>query len=134
MATKKAEIESIATGRRKTAIARVRLTKGSGQIVVNDRKFEDYFPTTDLRLIVEAPFKAIEGVGQYDVVAICEGGGPAGQAGALRHGISRALIQADENFRAVLKKAGFLTRDPRMKERKKPGQPGARRRFQFSKR
>ena len=134
MATKKAEIESIATGRRKTAIARVRLTKGSGQIVVNDRKFEDYFPTTDLRLIVEAPFKAIEGVGQYDVVAICEGGGPAGQAGALRHGISRALIQADENLRAVLKKAGFLTRDPRMKERKKPGQPGARRRFQFSKR
>ena len=134
MATKKAEIESIATGRRKTAIARVRLTKGSGQIVVNDRKFEDYFPTTDLRLIVEAPFKAVEGVGQYDVVAICEGGGPAGQAGALRHGISRALIQADENFRAVLKKAGFLTRDPRMKERKKPGQPGARRRFQFSKR
>ena len=134
MATKKAEIESIATGRRKTAIARVRLSKGSGQIVVNERKFADYFPTTDLRLIVEAPFKAIEGVGQYDVVAICEGGGPAGQAGALRHGISRALIQADENLRAVLKKAGFLTRDPRMKERKKPGQPGARRRFQFSKR
>ena len=134
MATKKAEIEYLATGRRKTAIARVRLSKGSGQIVVNDRKFEDYFPTTDLRLIVEAPFKAIEGVGQYDVVAICEGGGPAGQAGALRHGISRALIQADENLRAVLKKAGFLTRDPRMKERKKPGQPGARRRFQFSKR
>ena len=134
MATKKAEIESIATGRRKTAIARVRLSKGSGQIVVNDRKFEEYFPTTDLRLIVEAPFKAVEGVGQYDVVAICEGGGPAGQAGALRHGISRALIQADENLRGVLKKAGFLTRDPRMKERKKPGQPGARRRFQFSKR
>ena len=134
MATKKAEIESIATGRRKTAIARVRLSKGSGQIVVNDRKFADYFATTDLRLIVEAPFKVVEGVGQYDVIAICEGGGPAGQAGALRHGITRALIQADENFRAVLKKAGFLTRDPRMKERKKPGQPGARRRFQFSKR
>ena len=134
MATKKAEIESIATGRRKTAIARVRLSKGTGKITVNGREFTDYFPTTDLRLIVEAPFKAIEGVGQYDVVAICEGGGPAGQAGALRHGISRALIQADENFRAVLKKAGFLTRDPRMKERKKPGQPGARRRFQFSKR
>ena len=134
MATKKAEIEPIATGRRKTAIARVRLSKGSGQIVVNDRKFEDYFPTTDLRLIVEAPFKAVEGVGKYDVDARCEGGGPAGQAGALRHGIARALIQADENLRAVLKKAGFLTRDPRMKERKKPGQPGARRRFQFSKR
>ena len=134
MATKKAEIESIATGRRKTAIARVRLSKGTGKITVNGREFTDYFPTTDLRLIVEAPFKAIEGVGKFDVVALCEGGGPAGQAGALRHGISRALIQADENFRAVLKKAGFLTRDPRMKERKKPGQPGARRRFQFSKR
>ena len=134
MATKKAEIEYLATGRRKTAIARVRLSKGTGQIVVNDRKFEDYFPTTDLRLIVEAPFKTIEGLGQYDVVALCEGGGVPGQAGALRHGIARALIQADENLRAVLKKAGFLTRDPRMKERKKPGQPGARRRFQFSKR
>ena len=134
MATKKVEIESIATGRRKTAIARVRLSKGSGKITVNSREFEDYFPTTDLRLIVEAPFKAVEGVGQYDVVALCEGGGVPGQAGALRHGIARALIQADENLRAVLKKAGFLTRDPRMKERKKPGQPGARRRFQFSKR
>ena len=134
MATKKAEIESIATGRRKTAIARVRLSKGTGKITVNDRKFEDYFPTTDIRLIVEAPYKAIEGVGKFDVIAICEGGGPAGQAGALRHGISRALLQIDENYRAILKKAGFLTRDPRMKERKKPGQPGARRRFQFSKR
>ncbi len=134
MATKKAEIESLATGRRKTAIARVRLSKGSGQITVNGRAFEDYFPTTDIRLVVEAPFKAIEGAGQFDVVALCEGGGPAGQAGALRHGISRALLQIDENYRAILKKAGFLTRDPRMKERKKPGQPGARRRFQFSKR
>ncbi len=134
MATKKAEIESLATGRRKTAIARVRLSKGSGKITVNGRAFEDYFPTTDIRLVVEAPFKAIEGAGQFDVVALCEGGGPAGQAGALRHGISRALLQIDENYRAILKKAGFLTRDPRMKERKKPGQPGARRRFQFSKR
>ena len=134
MATKKAEIESLATGRRKTAIARVRLSKGSGKITVNGRAFEDYFPTTDIRLVVEAPFKAIEGAGQFDVVALCEGGGPAGQAGALRHGISRALLQVDENYRALLKKAGFLTRDPRMKERKKPGQPGARRRFQFSKR
>lgn len=134
MATKKAEIESIATGRRKTAIARVRLSKGTGQITVNGRAFEDYFPTTDIRLIVEAPYKAIEGAGKFDVVALCEGGGPAGQAGALRHGISRALLQIDENYRAILKKAGFLTRDPRMKERKKPGQPGARRRFQFSKR
>ena len=134
MATKKAEIEYIATGRRKTAIARVRLVLGKGQVSVNGREFADYFPTTDLRLLVEAPFKAVEGLGKYDVVALCEGGGPAGQAGALRHGIARALIQIDENFRAILKKAGFLTRDPRMKERKKPGQPGARRRFQFSKR
>ncbi len=134
MATKKAVIEYIATGRRKTAIARVRLLQGKGQITVNSRKFEEYFPTTDLRLIVEAPFKAIDGLGKFDVIALCEGGGVPGQAGALRHGISRALLQVDENFRAVLKKAGFLTRDPRMKERKKPGQPGARRRFQFSKR
>ena len=134
MATKKAEIESIATGRRKTAIARVRLSKGTGQIVVNERKFEDYFPTTDLRLIVEAPLKAIDGMGKYDVVALCEGGGVPGQAGALRHGISRALLLVNPEYRAILKKAGFLTRDPRMKERKKYGQPGARKRFQFSKR
>ncbi len=134
MATKKAEIEYLATGRRKTAVARVRLLQGTGQIAINARKFEEYFPTTDLRLLVEAPFKAIDGLGKYDVVALCEGGGVPGQAGALRHGIARALLQVDENFRAILKKAGFLTRDPRMKERKKPGQPGARRRFQFSKR
>ena len=134
MATKKAEIESIATGRRKTAIARVRLSKGSGKITVNGRAFEDYFPTTDIRLVVEAPFKAIEGAGQFDVVALCEGGGPAGQAGALRHGIARALIQADENLRAVLKKAGFLTRDPRAKERKKYGLKKARKAPQYSKR
>lgn len=134
MATKKAEIEYLATGRRKTAIARVRLSQGTGQVTVNGRTFEEYFPTTDLRLLVETPFKAIERPGAFDVVAICEGGGIAGQAGALRHGISRALLQVDENFRPILKKAGLLTRDPRMKERKKPGQPGARRRFQFSKR
>ena len=134
MATKKAEIEYLATGRRKTAIARVRLLQGKGKITVNGRDFAAYFPTTDLRLIVEEPFKVLEAAGKFDVIALCEGGGVPGQAGALRHGISRALIQADENLRAVLKKAGFLTRDPRMKERKKPGQPGARRRFQFSKR
>lgn len=128
------DIEYIATGRRKTAVARVRLSKGSGTIVVNGRKFEEFFPTTDLRLVVEAPFKAIEGMGQYDVAAQCDGGGVAGQAGALRHGIARALIQVSDDFRPLLKKAGFLTRDPRMKERKKPGRPGARRRFQFSKR
>ncbi len=134
MATKKPEIEYLATGRRKTAIAQVRLFKGDGTITVNGRAFADYFPTTDVQLLVEAPFKTLEAMGQYDVIAKCVGGGAVGQAGALRHGIARALIQVDENFRAVLKKAGFLTRDPRMKERKKPGQPGARRRFQFSKR
>ena len=134
MATKKADIEYGATGRRKTAVARVRLSQGSGKISVNGREFEEYFSTTDLRLLVEGPFKTIERVGAFDVVALCEGGGVAGQAGALRHGIARALLQVDETFRPILKKAGFLTRDPRMKERKKPGQPGARRRFQFSKR
>ena len=134
MATKKAEIEYIATGRRKTAVARVRLFKGEGKLTINGRDFADYFPTTDLRLVVDAPFKALDLAGQYDVIALCDGGGAAGQAGALRHGIARALLQVDDNFRAVLKKAGFLTRDPRMKERKKPGRPGARRRFQFSKR
>ena len=134
MATKTAEIEYLATGRRKTAIARVRISQGKGNVTINGRPFEEYFPTTDLRLLVEAPFKAIERVGAFDVAAICEGGGVVGQAGALRHGISRALLQVDESFRGLLKKAGFLTRDPRMKERKKPGQPGARRRFQFSKR
>ena len=134
MATKKAEIEYLATGRRKTAIARVRVLQGAGKITINGRPFEEYFPTTDLRLIVEEPFMALEAAGKFDVIALCEGGGVPGQAGALRHGISRALLQVDENYRAILKKAGLLTRDPRMKERKKPGQPGARRRFQFSKR
>jgi small subunit ribosomal protein S9 len=134
MATTKAEIEYGATGRRKTAIARVRLSQGTGQITVNGRPFDEYFPTTDLRLLVEGPFAALERKAAFDVIALCEGGGIAGQAGALRHGIARALLQVDDAFRPVLKKAGFLTRDPRMKERKKPGQPGARRRFQFSKR
>ncbi|MBR6022116.1 MAG: 30S ribosomal protein S9 [Kiritimatiellae bacterium] len=134
MATKNDVIEYIATGRRKTAVARVRLSSGEGSIQVNGREFREFFPTVDLQLVVEAPFRAIEGLGKYDVVALCDGGGVAGQAGALRHGIARALLQVDEAFRPLLKKAGFLTRDPRMKERKKPGRPGARRRFQFSKR
>lgn len=134
MASKNDVIEYIATGRRKTAVARVRLCAGEGEITVNGRAFREFFPTTDLQLLVEAPFRAIEGLNKYDVTALCDGGGVAGQAGALRHGIARALIQVDEAFRPLLKKAGFLTRDPRMKERKKPGRPGARRRFQFSKR
>ena len=134
MANPNQEIEYLATGRRKTAVARVRLFAGSGKITVNGRELADYFPTPDLRLVIESPFKTIERIGSFDVFALCEGGGIAGQAGALRHGISRALLQVDSNFRPLLKKAGYLTRDPRMKERKKPGQPGARRRFQFSKR
>jgi small subunit ribosomal protein S9 len=135
MATKKTErIEYIATGRRKTAIARVRLFQGEGNITVNGRKFDEFFPTTDLQLLVTEPFKTVDAAGKFDVIALCDGGGVSGQAGALRHGISRALLQVDEAFRPLLKKAGFLTRDPRMKERKKPGRPGARRRFQFSKR
>jgi small subunit ribosomal protein S9 len=131
---KKSEVEYIATGRRKTAVARTRLMPGTGEITVNGRPYVEYFPTKDLQLVIEAPFKTIEGEGKYDVIALCDGGGVSGQAGALRHGISRALLQVDETFRPLLKKAGFLTRDPRMKERKKPGRPGARKRFQFSKR
>ena len=127
-------IEYIATGRRKTAVARVRLTAGDGTLTINGREFAEFFPTTDLRLLVEAPLRVVEGLGKYNVNALCDGGGVAGQAGALRHGIARALLQVDESFRPLLKKAGLLTRDPRMKERKKPGRPGARRRFQFSKR
>ena len=127
-------IEYIATGRRKTAVARVRLTAGDGTMTINGREFAEFFPTTDLRLLVEAPLRVVEGNGKYNVNALCDGGGVAGQAGALRHGIARALLQVDETFRPLLKKAGLLTRDPRMKERKKPGRPGARRRFQFSKR
>ena len=136
--SKKAEIEYIATGRRKTAVARVRLFAGSGNINVNGRKFDEYFKTTDLQLLVTAPFKTVAAEGEdpmkYDVEALLDGGGIAGQAGALRHGISRALLLASPDYRPILKKAGFLTRDPRMKERKKYGLKAARRAPQFSKR
>ena len=123
-----------ATGKRKTAIARVRMLPGTGTITVNGRGFEDYFPREALRMIIAQPFEAVNGVGRYDVVAKIGGGGLAGQADALRHGISRALQTYDEGNRGALKKKGFLTRDPRKKERKKYGQKGARARFQFSKR
>ncbi|HMO05383.1 MAG TPA: 30S ribosomal protein S9 [Kiritimatiellia bacterium] len=123
-----------ATGRRKTSTARVRLVNGVGKVMVNDRPFDQYFPLETLRKIVEQPFEATGTQQRFDVLAICDGGGQTGQAGALRHGISRALLLVDPSYRAVLKAAGYLTRDPRMKERKKPGQPGARKRFQFSKR
>jgi small subunit ribosomal protein S9 len=126
--------EFLGTGRRKTAVARVRLAAGTGKITVNGRAFETYFPTETLRGVVSSPLSRTETAAKYDVNVNVKGGGPHGQAGAVRHGISRALLRVDANLRPVLKADGFLTRDPRMRERKKYGQPGARKRFQFSKR
>ena len=126
--------EFVATGRRKTAVARVRLATGSGKITVNGRTFENYFLTDSLRSLATAPLAATDSVAKFDARINVSGGGPAGQAGAVRHGLARALILADANLRPTLKSNGFLTRDPRMKERKKYGQPGARKRFQYSKR
>jgi len=133
MATVKAI--SAGTGRRKTATARVNLVPGSGKWTVNKVALEEYIPSEALRDYLKQPI-AISGydLSKVDVVAYAKGGGIAGQAGAIRHGLARALVAADETTRAVLKKAGCMTRDSRMKERKKPGQPGARKRFQFSKR
>lgn len=127
-------IEFKATGRRKEAIARVRLANGVGKVQVNGRDFEEYFPTEALRDVVEQPLRLTDTHKQYDVIALVSGGGKNGQAGAVRHGVARALVEADPNLKAALKDAGFLTRDSRMKERKKYGQPGARKRYQFSKR
>ena len=129
-----AETEFIATGRRKTSVARIRMTAGSGKIDINGRNFEDYFPTTPLQNTVLQPLQAAKVVNNYDVSINASGGGVAGQAGAARLAIARALTQTDANLRGGLKKEGLLRRDPRMKERKKSGQPGARKRFQFSKR
>jgi small subunit ribosomal protein S9 len=126
--------EFIATGRRKSAVARVRLAAGSGKFVVNGRSVENYFPTEVLRGMVAQPFNTSQTSNKFDTRVNVAGGGPAGQAGAVRHGIARALLVADPNLRPALKADGLLTRDPRMKERKKYGQPGARKRFQFSKR
>ena len=126
--------EFLGTGRRKTAVARVRLATGSGKIVINGRPFEIYFPTDTLRTMATAPLAVTESVAKYDIRVSLDGGGPMGQAGAMRHGISRALLKVDAALRASLKAAGFLTRDPRMRERKKYGQPGARKRLQYSKR
>ena len=123
-----------ATGRRKCASARVRIDAGSGKITVNGQKFEEYFETEALRGYVMQPLNVSGMAEAYDIDASVVGGGKAGQAGAIRHGIARALVLADENYKSVLKSSGMLTRDSRVKERKKPGQPGARRRFQFSKR
>jgi len=122
------------TGRRKTATARVFLRPGNGGVQVNGRDLETYFPSDILRMVVRQPLVLTETAERVDVVATVEGGGYAGQAGAVRHGISRALLEFDGELRERLKSAGLLTRDPRKKERKKYGQPGARKRFQFSKR
>lgn len=123
-----------ATGRRKTASARVRMMNGVGKIFVNGEEFSRYFGTETIRMFVEQPLRLTETLGQYDIMAKVDGGGKVGQAGALRHGISRALLDVNPEFRALLKEEGMLTRDARQKERKKSGQPGARKRFQFSKR
>ncbi|MCQ2477421.1 MAG: 30S ribosomal protein S9 [Clostridia bacterium] len=122
------------TGRRKSSVARVRVYPGTGKITINDRDIDDYFGLDTLKLIVRQPLALTETAEKFDIICRVAGGGVTGQAGAIRHGISRALLQADESFRPVLKKAGFLTRDPRMKERKKYGLKGARRAPQFSKR
>jgi small subunit ribosomal protein S9 len=126
--------EFIATGRRKTSVARIRMTAGSGKIDINGRSFEDYFPTAPLQNTVLQPLQAVKMANAYDLSINATGGGPTGQAGAARLAIARALLQVDGNLRATLKAEGLLMRDPRMKERKKSGQPGARKRFQFSKR
>jgi len=126
--------EFLGTGRRKTAVARVRLSEGSGKITVNGRTLDIYFGTETLRNMATDPLTVTASTGKFDVHVNVKGGGPAGQAGAVRHGISRALLRVDANLRPTLKSLGYLTRDPRMKERKKYGQPGARKRFQYSKR
>ena len=122
------------TGRRKKSTARVRILPGTGVITINGRDIDDYFGLETMKLIVNQPFGVTATEGKFDIIANVRGGGFSGQAGAIRHGVAKALLQADETFRPALKKAGFLTRDPRMKERKKYGLKAARRASQFSKR
>ncbi|MBS4175678.1 30S ribosomal protein S9 [Bacillus sp. FJAT-49736] len=129
-----AQVQYIGTGRRKSSVARVRLVPGNGSIVINGRDVENYIPFAALIEVIKQPLVATETLGSYDVLVNVNGGGFTGQAGAIRHGIARALLQADPAYRATLKPAGLLTRDPRMKERKKYGLKGARRAPQFSKR
>jgi small subunit ribosomal protein S9 len=124
----------IATGRRKTSIAQIRLREGNGNFKVNGKEFTDYFPSLSMQNTILRPLEIASAVQRFDVEAKASGGGIAGQAGALRLAISRALVQSDQTLRGSLREEGLLTRDPRMKERKKAGQPGARKRFQFSKR
>lgn len=134
MAAKKKSVRYIGTGRRKSSVARVYVTPGKGEISVNGKTLDQYLPLETLRMVVRSPFEVTETVGQFDVKINVYGGGYAGQAGAMRHGISRALLQASDDYRPKLKSAGFLTRDPRAKERKKYGLKAARRAPQFSKR
>ncbi|GFR38820.1 30S ribosomal protein S9 [Insulibacter thermoxylanivorax] len=129
-----AQVQYYGTGRRKNSVARVRLVPGEGKIIINKRNIDDYFGLETLKLIVKQPLTLTDTLGKYDVLVNTSGGGISGQAGAIRHGIARALLKVDPEFRPVLKKAGFLTRDPRMKERKKYGLKAARRAPQFSKR
>ena len=129
-----ADTRTYATGKRKTAIARIWLKPGTGTIVVNGKPVDDYFERETSRMVLRQPFELIEAQDQFDVWATCSGGGKSAQAEAMRHGISRALIAHDPEKRGAVKRAGFLTRDARKKERKKYGQPGARKRFQYSKR
>lgn len=124
----------LGTGRRRTSTARVRLTEGTGKVQVNGRAFDNYFPSDSQRSAVLQPLTVTGTANKYDIYILVAGGGMSGQTGACRHGVARALLQVDPDFRPLLKAEGFLTRDPRMKERKKYGQPGARKRFQFSKR
>ncbi|MCS6953652.1 MAG: 30S ribosomal protein S9 [Bryobacterales bacterium] len=127
-------VQYLGTGRRKSAVARVFLRPGKGQITVNHRPFEEYFPTEATRTVVRQPLLATETADKFDVMILADGGGLSGQAGAARLGIARALVEFNAELRAKLKELGFLTRDPRKHERKKYGQKGARKRFQFSKR
>ncbi|WAA12426.1 30S ribosomal protein S9 [Fervidibacillus halotolerans] len=129
-----AKVQYYGTGRRKSSVARVRLVPGDGKIIINDRDIESYIPFETLRVVIKQPLVLTETLGRYDVFINVKGGGFTGQAGAIRHGIARALLQADPEYRPTLKRAGFLTRDARMKERKKYGLKGARRAPQFSKR
>ena len=129
-----AEIQYYGTGRRKSATARVYLRAGAGDFLINRKSFDQYFPNETLRMIIRQPLQLTETVTKFDVLINVRGGGPAGQAGAIRHGITRALLEYNADLRPSLKKAGLITRDPRIKERKKYGQKGARKRFQFSKR
>ena len=129
-----ADIQYYGTGRRKSSVARVFIRPGVGKITVNRREFHDYFPSDLLKMIIRQPLTLTETLDKFDIYVTVKGGGIAGQAGAIRHGVSRALLEFNSELRAKLKSAGFLTRDPREKERQKPGLSGARRRFQFSKR